>query len=712
MRDVLLTVLSLSVSGTLVALVLFLLKPLYRKRLSKGWQYYVWLVVLARLVLPFAPAGVNLAEALFTGAPEAVQMAPGTVQGPPPQVVITPPVEGADNLAEQALQPVGTTPETSVTVWKELYENLWIGWLGVALVLLVRKVTSYHSFARFIRAGWKPVDDPQTLDVLDDARQAVGVKRTLALYHNPLATSPMLVGIFRPVIVLPDVSLPADDLRLILMHEMVHYRRMDILYKWITQIVVCIHWFNPIVYLMRREINRACELSCDERVLARMQPQLHTQYGNTLLVSMDSRGSYGDLVASVTMSEEGNMMKERLQAILHFRKRSAAGIAVSILLTIALLSGAAFAGSYTPGRATQPPQEDGQETQQPDSPEPIATALPGEDDTPQDEDTWADEWEDFADSFAGFGEWFENADWERWIGAADSLPDDFTGNVYVDNRWVSQNMYYQDGYIIGIRYDSTKPAQEGDMPVQVQTEVTLPAALERHAKDEAFLSALRAVVVRFAEENPTRALRSGHIRVMTVDGPYAESPDTLLERFYAQQDTARFAAMLPHVSEKAAAAVMDRAVEDQAVASVSLLLSRVSDSADFGKWLDQAYAQKDVAVFSVLLSRAPQEARDALLKQAVEDGRTAFSSLLLQTAVSIDALVEQLQQHMDTSVASLVVDKLTPAQADSIGNAAFAAGNAGVFSIVRDAMTEEAVASIYSQAVENEDAAFIALIGD
>ena len=67
MSDVLRIVFSLSLSGTLLILVLFLCKPVYKNRISKRWQYYIWLVVVARLLLPFAPRE-NLMEALFDRA--------------------------------------------------------------------------------------------------------------------------------------------------------------------------------------------------------------------------------------------------------------------------------------------------------------------------------------------------------------------------------------------------------------------------------------------------------------------------------------------------------------------------------------------------------------------------------------------------------------------------------------------------------------------
>ncbi len=75
----------------------------------------------------------------------------------------------------------------------------------------------------------------------------------------------------------------ADELNNILQHELTHYRRKDVLYKWFVAAVTSIHWFNPVMLLIRREINRACELSCDEAVISGMSDIEKRSYGNTLL---------------------------------------------------------------------------------------------------------------------------------------------------------------------------------------------------------------------------------------------------------------------------------------------------------------------------------------------------------------------------------------------------------------------------------------------
>lgn len=109
---------------------------------------------------------------------------------------------------------------------------------------------------------------------------------------NPLISSPLLIGFFHPCIVLPSVAISEKDFQCTVLHELTHYKRWDMLYKWLVQVTVCLHWFNPLVYLMSGEITKACEFSCDEAVLSKMGCDKAQDYGETLLNAMATVGKY------------------------------------------------------------------------------------------------------------------------------------------------------------------------------------------------------------------------------------------------------------------------------------------------------------------------------------------------------------------------------------------------------------------------------------
>lgn len=384
-------VLSLSLSGSVLILVLFFCKPLFKEKFSRQWQYYIWLVVIARLMLPFAPEMcvvgtlfsdmglfLNPAEQTDDMAPEgqtAVKAPSDTATGS----------ESAQTSQQDLQQDIRNDVQQDLQqdaqhdVWQDfqveemriqyrepgsdggkaamtgmsmkdvkqgLLRNLWVPWLGIALLLLLRKITVYQSFAKYIRLGHGEVSDTALLDRLAQAGEHIGVRRPVELCENSQVSSPLLIGFFRPCIVLPSTELSEEDFAYTIQHELMHFRRKDMFYKWLVQLTVCLHWFNPLVWLMGREVNRACEFACDEAVVKTLGEEGRRAYGDTLFRAVGTGARCGDFPVSVMLSESAKLLKERLGAIMKFEKRSRFVTTVSIVCAAVMMMGATVMGAY------------------------------------------------------------------------------------------------------------------------------------------------------------------------------------------------------------------------------------------------------------------------------------------------------------------------------------------------------------------------------
>ena len=342
MNIVLKIFLSMSCSGGLLILALLLGKPFFKDKLSRQWQYYIWLIVILRLLLPFG-AEVSLLGRTYQAASQVI----GQAALLPQPAVPTPAVEAerdGESAAVPAEDPAAVRPLQDIAAL--LTDRVWVVWLAAALALLLRKATVYQGFARYIRAGLTPVSDIAMLDRLSAAAEQAGVKRPVELCVNPLISSPLLMGLFHPCVVLPSADISEKDFHYIALHELTHYKRRDVLYKWLVQVTVCLHWFNPLVYLMSREITRACEFSCDEAVLAKTGSGSAQDYGKTLLDAMAAFGRYRENPGAVTLSENKQLLKERLGAIMNFKRTTKTARLLTGALTLCILSGAVFLGVY------------------------------------------------------------------------------------------------------------------------------------------------------------------------------------------------------------------------------------------------------------------------------------------------------------------------------------------------------------------------------
>lgn len=343
MNEMLKLLLSLSLSGSILILILFLCRPFFQKRMSKSWQYYIWLIIVARLLLPFAPEN-NLVGFLVktydsVAAQQEINMSSGAD---------TIPSGFKDDFSDANKTEDHGTPLMQIIkgAFGVLKENGVMIWLIVALILLVRKITIYQSFIKYIKAGRSPVDDINLLEQLGNVAGQEKINVAVHLYTNSLISSPLLIGFFHPCIVLPGTDCPDLDLQYIIKHEIRHYKRKDMFYKWLMQITVCLHWFNPFVYLMVHEVNRLCELSCDESVIRHLDEKARRDYGNTLLNAIRTRGNYKNSLASVTLNESKELLRERLDAIMNFRTQSRTIKAVSFILTLFICLCGVFTGAY------------------------------------------------------------------------------------------------------------------------------------------------------------------------------------------------------------------------------------------------------------------------------------------------------------------------------------------------------------------------------
>ena len=339
MNEFIKILLSLSVSGALLLLLILGLKPLYKNKFSKRWQYYIWIVVALRFLLPFTP-DTTIIGSLF----EKFDTAAITNEIPTsPSVPV--PADTGNSKAE----PIQTNQEVTTAAMRDpvdKYVCLFFIWSALALVLFVRKVTVYQGFIQYIKAGNKEVSDIKILNLLSDCEEKLKIKTRVELSCNPLLASPMLIGFLRPRIILPAHEWEDKELSYIFVHELVHYKQRDMFYKWLIQIVVCVHWFNPFVYLLEKEVNKSCELSCDEKVISVLDDTARREYGDILISFLKSNNLYKSSLASVTLTEGAEQLKERLGAIMKFRKKSKVIIAITAIFTVAVCICFFVTGAY------------------------------------------------------------------------------------------------------------------------------------------------------------------------------------------------------------------------------------------------------------------------------------------------------------------------------------------------------------------------------
>lgn len=188
MTDLFLTVFSLSVSGSVLALFLLAIKPAVKMRLSQRWQYYIWLVVILRFLLPFSPETTLMGQVserlskVPVSFSEVQQQQNSDINLNGDNMVI--PQTDLSQSADRTKQDTKANMPAKPTYWSFLLRNLWIVWLGAALVIFTGKVTGYIKFIRWIRTEANRAADRHLLEIYQEELNTAKIRRNLPLNIN------------------------------------------------------------------------------------------------------------------------------------------------------------------------------------------------------------------------------------------------------------------------------------------------------------------------------------------------------------------------------------------------------------------------------------------------------------------------------------------------------------------------------------------------
>lgn len=316
------TFLVLSVAGSLLAGILLALKKWTGKQFSPTWQYVLWVGVLLVMVVPVSVKVPALMQPLQekqtvhtipAAAEQTVTEQPASVD-----TAEAPVGENMPFTEEMALPPIP---------WWDVLAVIWV--LG-ALGSLGYRLTGYFRFSRYICRTGKPIE-------LD------GVPKGLRVCKTTAAFSPMVMGILRPTLILPETALTESRLPYVLRHELVHYRRGDIVWRWVAVLATSIHWFNPMVYVAAAQMQEACEISCDWCVVRSMEQAKRDDYMRVILELL-AEAMAKKQILTTQMASEKKQLQRRFTMIRNQKPVGMKKLLLSVCVGTALLGAAWLTG--------------------------------------------------------------------------------------------------------------------------------------------------------------------------------------------------------------------------------------------------------------------------------------------------------------------------------------------------------------------------------
>lgn len=313
----------MSVAGGVLILFIVVIRALAIHRLPKTTFLALWMIAALRLLLPLSipmPFKIHIDLDVFS---DVVQKLPSGNIGFP--------IPGESRHAYDTGAVVSSPAAERISI----FVILWL--VGVLLLALYFSISYLRSMRKF------RMSVPDNTPYIREWLNAHQIVRPIEVRSSDLISSPLTYGILHPVILLPK-KLDRNDqaaLQYVLTHEYVHIRRFDAITKILFAAVLCIHWFNPLVWGMYVLANRDTELSCDAWVIRMTGVKNRSSYALMLIKMEEKRSGMSALYSHFGK----NAISERIEAIMKFKKTSI----WACILALALIAGAttAFAAART-----------------------------------------------------------------------------------------------------------------------------------------------------------------------------------------------------------------------------------------------------------------------------------------------------------------------------------------------------------------------------
>ncbi|HFL3258863.1 M56 family metallopeptidase [Clostridioides difficile] len=279
-----------------ICLLLFLKRYLFKK-FSKRFNYYIWLIIVFRMLL-----------FLFN------------------YTIVYEVKEPKENALGNNITQIDISTDNNLMLYVAYL------WLFVTIVIAVYTFIKYTRFKNLVVDVSYDIEDNDINCIYKNLLKELNIKKKIELRGSDELISPAGMGLFKSYIFLPDYSYSKSELTWILKHELMHFKNKDILIKFLVLSVRIIYWFNPLVYVMSNKVNLDCELCCDESVIYNCSFNDKKEYALALIksIKLSKECNRGILLTDFNRTN----LEKRLESIISKKFKNS----VFVVIILCLLS--------------------------------------------------------------------------------------------------------------------------------------------------------------------------------------------------------------------------------------------------------------------------------------------------------------------------------------------------------------------------------------
>ncbi len=337
------TIVLSSLIGSVIVLMILIIKRIFKNNLTCTFYYYIWLILLIKLIIPFGPQTSlnisNICEKFYVQSitneniqktqVKNSQQLKNTNLGSSTSI-------GTFQPSNESVisNPVNIPLKTKFNIEKALC-LVWL--LGVVLLIGIL-VAGHKRLREIVKTSIKDINITHK-EILYNCMNAMNIRTELGISYSPKINSPSLCGLIKPKILIPvsvAFTVRAEEFKYIIMHELSHLKNKDIIINWIITLLSVIYWFNPILLYGFHKMRQECEFSCDAQVISRLGEGENVQYGIAIIKILELVGNSRRLMGTTSMVMNSSEIKRRIIMISKYKKMSIRSILLGTVVVVIL----------------------------------------------------------------------------------------------------------------------------------------------------------------------------------------------------------------------------------------------------------------------------------------------------------------------------------------------------------------------------------------
>ena len=343
MINVVKTLFLMSLQGTFLVIFILLIKLILRERLNIKFHYYIWFLLIIKLIIPYGPESnfsifnifnsvVNIRAA---GAEHVFKINKNNFN-----ISDVKQVEPIKNtgITEKSKNTINSNsiPEPDKKIdYEFIFICIWILGImimsifvlcGIIKIRLIKKSSTYQQSSNINK-------------ILDDCLDIMAIKEKVNLVYTYKINNPCIYGfiklsIFIPMKILESIS--EDEFKYVLLHELSHFKRKDTLVNWILIILNIIYWYNPVIWYGFYKMRQDCEVACDNCAIKYLEYGENIKYGSAIIKLIQLTNESQILIGTTSIVSSKSEIKKRIIMISKYEKVSWKGILFGVIVIIAV----------------------------------------------------------------------------------------------------------------------------------------------------------------------------------------------------------------------------------------------------------------------------------------------------------------------------------------------------------------------------------------